>query len=533
VKQAQHGRGTVRAVKNKAGEVIGHQAILPRDLSSPPLHKKVGARYRERLGPPQPTADLARSLLDAAIVELRDKRTLRHGLTVSAHADAELLSRLQDARRKYKDDARAARHVATWRSINRLWLSKAAWYDFPPKAVDRADVQRFINWLRDQDGVSGDPLSSPFVRNVAQYVRAVFDRAGADPNPATDLDLPSKDDPNVRFLPIDEQIVLLRSTLPLEDRVMIGCGMGAGLRVGELLSFESIDVHLDREDPHLMVRYGGPKHAPTKGGSARRVELFEPGLGFWRLWMDRFWTGSTMVFPGPRGGYLKAWPEQFPAWTKLTRTRLTSHIMRHTYAVSMLSGTWGYAPRSIEFVSQQLGHSDIQTTQRYYAAFEAGTWKREVEIMTGRARPDAAARDVVTARALLGLGALNGADPDTEGGNSGGSVVQGVLPRYSPPSRNSQENQEDESAAGAKPHHPSKLVGLAYELLQKAEAGDASAFVLADRLAAAVEATDAVRLARAVAAGGAHKIARAIELASLIVNEELDDLTGLVVGRSA
>jgi hypothetical protein len=57
--------------------------------------------------------------------------------------------------------------------------------------------------------------------------------------------------------------------------------------------------------------------------------------------------------------------------------------------------------------------------------------------------------------------------------------------------------------------------------------------VLADRLAAAVEATDAVRLARAVAAGGAHKIARAIELASLIVNEELDDLTGLVVGRSA
>jgi integrase len=532
VKQSQHGRGTVRAVRNAAGEVIGYQALLPRELSQPPLHKKVSEQYKERLGPVQPSFELARTLLDAAIVELRDKRTLRHGLTVSVHADAEILSRLQDARRKYKNDARAVKHVSTWRSINKHWVSKAPWYDFPPKAVERTDVQRFVNWLRDQDGATGDPLSAHFISNVAQYVRAVFDRAGVEPNPAADLDLPKKDDPNVRFLPIDEQLLLFRSSVSLEDRVMIGCGMGAGLRVGELLSFESGDVHLDREDPHLMVRYGGPKHAPTKGGCVRRVELFEPGLGFWRLWMDRFWKGTTMVFPGPRGGYLKAWPEQFPTWTELTRTRLTSHIMRHTYAVSMLSGTWGYDPRSIEFVSQQLGHSDIQTTQRYYAAFEAGTWKREVEIMTGRARPDAA-REVVTARALLALGALNGAGSETVAGNSAGSANQGGDPRYSPPLLNSSKNQGSADGTGAKPHHPSKVVGLAHELLTKVEAGDASAFALADRLAAAVEAIDAVRLARAIAAGGPHKIARAIELASLIVGDDAAGLDGLPVGRLA
>jgi integrase len=524
VKQSQHGRGTVRTVRNDAGEVIGYQALLPRDLSQPPLHKKVSENYRERLGPLQPTEDLARSLLDAAIVELRDKRTLRHGLPVSAHAAAEIQSRYQDARRRYKDDARASRSVSTWRSIDRHWVSKAVWYEFPPNAVQRADVQHFVNWLRDQDGASGDPLSGHFIGNVVQYLRAVFERAGVDPNPADGLTMPEKGEPDVRFLPIEEQFTLFRSSLPLKDRLMIGCGMGAGLRVGELLSFEAADVHLDGDQPHLLVRYGGAKHAPTKGGVVRRVELFEPGLGFWRYWMAEHWAGTVMVFPGPKGGYQKAWPEQFPGWREITPTRLTSHIMRHTYAVSMLSGTWGYAPRSLEFVKEQLGHADIQTTQRYYAAFEAGTWGREVAIMTGRASPDAT-RDVVTAAVMLGLAcASNGAGSSGGGGVSRAILSSRVDPRHSPKSQETPRKRRAREPNGASPHQ--SIPGLAARFLELAAARDDAAEPVGDELVARVAALPLFEALLQAAAGGPFKIARTIDLAKLVI--ELSGSLGVV-----
>ena len=68
--------------------------------------------------------------------------------------------------------------------------------------------------------------------------------------------------------------------------------------------------------------------------------------------------------------------------------RLSSHGMRHTYAVAMLSGTWGYEPKSLEFVSDQLGHAELQTTQRYYAAYESETWGNRNRSTYGSANYD-------------------------------------------------------------------------------------------------------------------------------------------------
>ena len=78
---------------------------------------------------------------------------------------------------------------------------------------------------------------------------------------------------------------------------------------------------------------------------------------------------------------------------------MSSHIMRHSYAVAMLSGTWGYEPKSLDFVSQQLGHADRITTERFYKKFEGGTWRREVRHMTGRSDGP---RRIWTADQLLG-----------------------------------------------------------------------------------------------------------------------------------
>ncbi len=94
--------------------------------------------------------------------------------------------------------------------------------------------------------------------------------------------------------------------------------------------------------------------------------------------------------------------EKFPAWAEIARVdRLSSHIMRHSFAAAVLSGTWGYEPKSFEFVGRQLGHADTQTTERYYGAFAPGVWLNEVRRMTGRR--EYSRRQPVTARGLLGL----------------------------------------------------------------------------------------------------------------------------------
>lgn len=482
MKSAEHGRGTVATIRDReTHEVVGYQAKLPRHLSTPPRGVKKG-RYQETVGPVQETHEAARSLLDAAIKNVRDQRArgaFEHGLPFSEYVAAAIKAKTTDARRECGNDARANKMTSTWRSIDRCWLADADFYTLPPSVIVAADLQRFIDFLCDEaEGRSGEPLSHAFIGNVARLIREALDRAGG-PNQARLLELPEKSKPRVRYLELSQQRGFCGAEkVPLRDRVQVGCGMGAGLRIGELLAMEAVDVHLDDHDPHLVVRYGGPHQAPTKGKLVRRVELYEPGLGFWKLWMQRFYAGGRRVFQGPEGGYMKAWPEQFPSWAKFASVdRLTSHAMRHSYAVALLSGTWGYEPRSLEFVSKQLGHADVQTTERYYGAFEFGVWQREVRRMTGRdpERP----RRPVTAAELLGLDASNDASGGPGPLRLASGFDLGVVPRHPPNSLDSSTDPADldavahqtdtaleaalESAARLDPHAARRLIDAAIE----------------------------------------------------------------------
>lgn len=519
--KSEQGRGTVRKVRDRAGNVTGYRALLPRELSTPPKDCLNRDRYQEPVGPPFATETEARTLLDAAIVEVRERRrsTLENGLTFAWYLKQEIQARLHAARRKYESAARANKSVSTWRSIDRCWLSEAEWYELPPTAILHDDVQRYVTWLTDEaEGDSGEPLSGDFIRNVVRLVRASFARSLVKPNPASDLTLPPKGKPKVRYLELAAQRRLFGAAgIPLPDRIMAGCGMGAGLRVGELLPMRVDAVRLDGANPHLWVEFGGSHNSPTKSGRARRVELFEPGLGFWRLWMTEHYTGGPMVFPGPSGGYQKHWPERFPDWAQHAGVdRLTSHGMRHSYAVAMLSGSWGYEPRSLEFVSQQLGHAELSTTQRFYGAFEQGTWQREVARMTGRVVA-LDPRQAVTALELLGIG--HGADAllmraVTAQPNQAATEKPGSSPVGYPKSRDS----SGETGPGdARQHQTFELAGRTLRLI---EAGDERAFDAARALAERVLANRPTQLALEIAAGGPFALTRAIELARHVLDGE-------------
>lgn len=395
-----HGSGSI---KRERGRFV---PIMPRHLSKPPPRCKNPDDYRERLTPCA-TWDEAAGLLAAACEARRaDPFAAPVSLCIARDA-AETIERLRaDALRAYGSEARANRRIATAKSLCRHWLKGEAWWELPTDMIETVDLQFTVDrMLRDGRTQQGRPVSVSFVLQAVTFLRRVFEDRGVKPNPVDSLKLPQKKQPDVPYWALRSQLQFFGAAeLELQDRIMVGCGLGVGLRIGELLALEIDNLRLDAPDPYLEVRYGGPDRAPTKGRRSRRVELFEPGLGFFRLWMETFYrdTLSGLVFVGSLGGYQKHWPEQFPAWGRTLRLRnATSHIMRHTYAVSVLSGTWGYEPQSLDFVSEQLGHADRATTERYYGRYEQETWRQQVRRMTGReARPQA--HEVITAAHLLG-----------------------------------------------------------------------------------------------------------------------------------
>ncbi len=413
---SKKGHGTIRTIKDRDTKaIIGFQALLPEALSKKP--KKAGQRYRQPIGPVHTSRAAARTFLDKALaVRAAERPELQHGLRLIDHLNEEITARHRAAMRAGMNEVQANGQIASWRSHAKVWVKDEAFAAFPPAVVTRPDVQDWVDRLSAVRRRNGKPLASNSIHNMVEMLRAAFRRAEVPVDPTQGLRMPKRNEPKIPHLELAEQRALLScKDIPLRDRIMIGCGMGSGLRVGELLSIERGQVKLDGPQPHLLVRYGGKDRAPTKGRADRRVELFEPGLGFWRLFMAEHADEGPLVFRGALGGYMGLWPARFQEFATLAGlTALTSHYMRHSYAVSMLSGTWGYEPRTLEFVKHQLGHTEIQTTERYYGAFTVGTWAREVAIMTGKLA-DRSIRKVITALDLLG--ASNGAKASKSAGN--------------------------------------------------------------------------------------------------------------------
>lgn len=451
---SKKGHGTIRTIKDRGTKaIIGYQALLPEALSR--THKNAGKRYRQPTGPVHTSRPAARLFLNKVLaVRAAERPELQHGLRLIDHLNEEIAARHSAAMRAGMNEVQANSQTAAWRSHANVWVKDEAIASFPPAVVTRSDVQEWVDRLCAHRRKNGQPIASNSIHNMVEMLRAAFRRAEVPVDPTQGLRMPKRNEPKIPHLELSEQRALLScKDIPLRDRLIIGCGMGSGLRVNELLSIERSQVKLEGDQPHLLVRYGGKDRAPTKGRADRRVELFEPGLGFWRLLMaEHAATEGALVFRGPLGGYMGPWADRFQTFATLAGLdRLTSHYMRHTYAVSMLSGTWGYEPRTLEFIKHQLGHTEIQTTERYYGAFTVGTWAREVALMTGKLA-DRSIRKVVTALDLLG--ASKGAKFTKSPGNLRLLVGDGQLVKPAKSSKKTKKN----TLKGASAHHCKKGV---------------------------------------------------------------------------
>ncbi len=144
----------------------------------------------------------------------------------------------------------------------------------------------------------------------------------------------------------------------IRDRAIFEVLYSCGLRVSELTGLCWRDI--DEELGIVMVRSG-------KGNKDRLVPIGEPALDALRAW--RCATPAPVVPDAPvitnlRGGRLTARSVQNILSRRIISSdldsNLTPHGLRHCFATHLLN-----AGADLRSIQEMLGHSSLQTTQRY------------------------------------------------------------------------------------------------------------------------------------------------------------------------
>ena len=185
------------------------------------------------------------------------------------------------------------------------------------------------------------------------------------------------------YLTTEEQERLL-GVADDRDTLIIAFAIGTGLRLNELNCLHIADVHVDADQPHVIVKFGSwdrkkKQYLSPKGKKGekrtRTVPLFGPALDAATTWMKLLPSYAKrnplgLMFPTPRG----ARREQPPRSWKRTAERFGVvarfgkkvwwHLLRHTCASSLVAGWWGRR-WTLDEVRTLLGHSSVRVTERY------------------------------------------------------------------------------------------------------------------------------------------------------------------------
>jgi integrase/recombinase XerD len=239
----------------------------------------------------------------------------------------------------------------------------------PVDALDRAALEAFV---REQRNTGLSPRS--VARRVAAvrgfYRFLVLDRR-LSRNPADDLRPPRAWPALPKFLTLEAVDTLIAqpdvsTPLGLRDRAMIELLYATGVRVSELVSVRTADLHLA---DHYMTCIG-------KGSKERLIPIGEQASD----WIRKYQTGarhellkgraSPRLFHNARGGPLSRvgfWKilKNHARGANLPPT-ISPHVLRHSFATHLLER--GADLRAIQMM---LGHADVSTTQIYTHVLEA------------------------------------------------------------------------------------------------------------------------------------------------------------------
>ncbi len=245
------------------------------------------------------------------------------------------------------------------------------------------DIERFIEWLAQQDVRSPKEITQHHIRSYAAWrhrhgmtakslqrtlssLRALFRflvREGVTGiNPAEGVRAPKIARRLPKTLDADQvnQLLTIHETdlLALRDRAMLELLYACGLRLAELVSLDVMDI----------PAVGDQLEVTGKGNKTRRIPLGRLAREAIDAWLavrgSMAKEGESALFTGVRGSRIsprmveKCVAER--AVKQNTSRHLTPHMLRHSFASHLLESSG-----DLRAVQELLGHADISTTQIY------------------------------------------------------------------------------------------------------------------------------------------------------------------------
>jgi integrase len=306
----------------------------------------------------------AETMADARAIKLRrdgEARARRRGPTLHEFS----LSWLD----RYAGMGHDSIRISTRREYRRLLLNFALTYfdrEVRVRELDRAAVQRFVDWLTARPGRRGR-LCDRSIANALTPLRRALGAAVAegllDTNPAENVVLPRRRagrawSPRERRYLTRAELISLLDEIPAKWRPLLELLAATGLRISEAVGLRWSDLALADERPHLRVRRAivkGAEVAPKSRHGARLIPL-TPELAATLNALRRSGVADDgFVFPGRDGGPSDQGSLRRrvlrPAAERAGLTGVGFHTLRHT-CTSMLIES-GLSPLRVQ---RWMGH---------------------------------------------------------------------------------------------------------------------------------------------------------------------------------
>ena len=238
--------------------------------------------------------------------------------------------------------------------------------EIDPSDLDHITIREFLSRLTRAGNRKATVARKLSV--LRSFFRYLYREGHLERNPAKLVRTPRQPFRAPRFLSVPEIESIL--TLPpadttkgVRDRAILELLYASGLRVGELVGLNLVDLSL----PRRLVRVRG------KGNKERVVPFGEPSRASLDAYLEtrrrilakrRNGPETTALFLNLRGGRLSARSVQRNLGAYIRRAALLldvhPHLLRHSFATHLLNN--GADLRSIQ---ELLGHESLSTTQRY------------------------------------------------------------------------------------------------------------------------------------------------------------------------
>ena len=227
----------------------------------------------------------------------------------------------------------------------------AKYFMRPPAEMGETEVRQFMLHLAQDRQVSAF-VQSMHVNALKFLYRITLRR----PQVVEHLPYPKRPRTLPKVLTMQEVLALFTAIKSAKYKAILAIAYGAGLRVSEVCALKPTDI--DSQRMLIHVRRG-------KGNKDRYVLLGETMLTLLREYYQKVRRKGDYLFPGQKPQNpltpeaIRKVLKKVTAQASLSK-KITPHTLRHSFATHLLET--GYDLRVVQTL---LGHTSIQTTQRY------------------------------------------------------------------------------------------------------------------------------------------------------------------------